>query len=102
MLSFINENCKNRQSLSGKEGGLIKFHGGELVKLTAGNIFLLGIVLALGTTQPLQAQLESACEDHCKINTNAAGIVNVPLNPTAALATVGWGGVAGVGYNFNK
>ena len=65
-------------------------------------IFLLGIFLALSSTQPLWAQLESPCEDHCKINTNLAGIVNVPLNPTAALVTVGWGGVAGVGYNFNK
>ncbi len=65
-------------------------------------VFLLGIALALSSTQPLWAQLESPCEDHCKINTNLAGIVNVPLNPTAALVTVGWGGVAGVGYNFNK
>jgi hypothetical protein len=64
--------------------------------------FLLSIFLLLSATQPLWAQLESPCEDHCKINTNLAGIVNVPLNPTAALATVGWGGVAGVGYNFNK
>jgi hypothetical protein len=72
------------------------------VKVGAGNIFLLGIALVLGSTQPLRAQLESACEDHCKINTNIAGIVNVPLNPTAGLVTVGWGGTAGVGYNFNK
>ena len=65
-------------------------------------IFLLGIALALSSTQPLWAQLESPCEDHCQINTNLAGIVNAPLNPTAALVTPGWGGVAGVGYNFNK
>ena len=65
-------------------------------------VFLLGIFLALSSTQPLWAQLESPCEDHCQINTNLAGIVNAPLNPTAALVTVGWGGVAGVGYNFNK
>lgn len=65
-------------------------------------VFLLGTFLALSSTQPLWAQLESPCEDHCKINTNLAGIVNAPLNPTAALVTVGWGGVAGMGYNFNK
>jgi Outer membrane protein beta-barrel domain len=65
-------------------------------------VFLLGIFLALSSTQPLWAQLESPCEDHCKINTNLAGIVNAPLNPTAALVTVGRGGVAGMGYNFNK
>ena len=34
-------------------------------------VFVLGIALALSSTQPLWAQLESPCEDHCKINTNA-------------------------------
>ena len=65
-------------------------------------IFMIGILLAVSSTQPLWAQLESACADHCKINTNIAGIVNVPLNPSATVVTAGWGGVAGVGYNFNK
>jgi hypothetical protein len=65
-------------------------------------VFLLGAFLSLGPMQPLHAQLESACEDHCRINSNAGGIVNVPLNPTATLVTVGWGGAGGVGYNFNK
>jgi hypothetical protein len=52
---------------------------------------------------PLSAQTgESWCGDHCKINSNLAFVVNVPLNPTAQFATVGWGGVGGVGYNFNK
>lgn len=72
------------------------------MKLEARNIFLLAIALAVASTHPLWAQLESACEDHCKINTNIAGIVNVPLNPSATVASAGWGGVAGVGYNFSK
>lgn len=67
------------------------------------NTVLLGIVVvALTSMQPVYAQLESTCEDHCKINSNLAGLINVPLNPTAQLVTVGWGFVGGVGYNFNK
>ena len=66
---------------------------------------LLGIaVVALTSMQPVYAQweLESACKDDCKINSNVAAVINVPLNPTAQLVTVGWGLVGGVGYNFNK
>ena len=76
--------------------------GGELVGSQTRNVLLLCIAGALAAMQPLYGQMGSACEDHCKINSNLAGIVNVPLNPTAALVTVGWGGVGGVGYNFNK
>jgi len=48
------------------------------------------------------AQMGEACGDDCKINSNLAVVVNVPLNPMARVITPGWGGVAGVGYNFNK
>jgi hypothetical protein len=64
---------------------------------------LLGFaVLALASMQPLHAQMGEGCGDDCKINSNLAGVVNVPLNPTAQVASVGWGAVGGVGYNFNK
>src|SRR5689334_10504346 len=61
------------------------------------------LVVVLVSMKPLSAQMEGSwCGDECKINTNLAFVVNVPLNPTAQFATVGWGGVGGVGYNFNK
>jgi Outer membrane protein beta-barrel domain len=64
----------------------------------------LGIaVIVLASLQPLHGQMEgSACADECKINTNLAAVVNVPLNPAAQFVTVGWGLAAGIGYNFNK
>ena len=66
------------------------------------NILLAGItVIALASLRPLQAQDES-CGDDCKINSNVAMIVNVPVNPTAQVAGTGWGAAAGVGYNFNQ
>ena len=64
---------------------------------------LVLLVVVLASMQPLSAQMgETWCGDQCKINSNLAFVVNVPLNPTAQVATVGWGGVGGAGYNFNK
>ena len=61
------------------------------------------LVVVLASLQPLSAQMgETWCGDQCKVNSNLAFVVNVPLNPTAQVGTVGWGGVGGVGYNFNK
>jgi hypothetical protein len=67
------------------------------------NIILLGVALVVVVSvQPLHAQLAEGCEDHCSLNSNLALVVNVPLNPTARVASVGAGVVGGVGYNFNK
>ena len=68
------------------------------------NTLLLGIAVVLfASMQRLHGQIdENACGDACKINTNLGVVVNVPLNPTSQVATVGWGAVAGIGYNFNK
>jgi Outer membrane protein beta-barrel domain len=67
------------------------------------NIILLGVALVVVVSvQPLHAQLAEGCEDHCSLNSNLALVVNVPLNPTAKVASVGAGVVGGVGYNFNK
>jgi Outer membrane protein beta-barrel domain len=65
---------------------------------------LLGIaVIATASLRPLYAQMSGPyCADECKINTNLAAVVNVPLNPTAQFVTAGWGLVGGIGYNFNK
>src|SRR5215510_4961249 len=64
---------------------------------------LASLVVVLASMPPLAAQMEETwCGDHCKINSNLAFVINVPLNPTAQVATTGWGAVGGVGYNFNK
>ena len=66
---------------------------------------LLGTaVMGLASMRALHAQMdeEGECGDACKINSNLGIVVNVPLHPTSQVASVGWGGVAGVGYNFNK
>jgi len=76
--------------------------GQSRVENKSRNVFLVIMAAVSLASMPLHAQLESACEDHCRINSNVGGIINVPLNPAAALVTVGWGGVGGVGYNFNK
>jgi hypothetical protein len=64
---------------------------------------MASVVVVLASMQPLSAQTaDTWCGDQCKVNSNLAFVINVPLNPTAQVATVGWGGVGGVGYNFNK
>jgi hypothetical protein len=81
-------------------------NGGAQVGREARSIIRLSIMLiALASMRPLLvvAQTdERGCGDQCKINSNAGIVGNVPLNPTAQVASLGWGGVAGVGYNFNK
>jgi hypothetical protein len=72
----------------------------------ARDIIRLGFaVIGLVSMHPVLvfAQMgEGGCGDECKINSNVAIVVNAPLNPTSQVASPGWGGVAGVGYNFNK
>lgn len=45
---------------------------------------------------------QDQCADECKVNTNLAMVSSVPVNQTAQFAGIGWGTVAGVGYNLNK
>ena len=66
--------------------------------LNLGNIMVL--VILLTPLQPLQAQYN--CGDECKINSNLAAVINVPVNSTAQVVGTGWGTVVGVGYNFNR
>ena len=67
-------------------------------KLNLRNIVIL--MIALTPLQLLHAQDD--CEDECKVNTNLAMIINVPVNSTAQVVGTGWGTVAGIGYNFNR
>src|ERR1700759_3915280 len=59
------------------------------------NIVFLVIALA---SQPLLAQ----CGDDCKVNTNLAAVITVPVSQTAGVASIGWGTVARGGSNLNK
>lgn len=65
-------------------------------KLTA----ILVLVIALAPLQPLLAQDD--CAASCKINSNLAMVLNIPVGSTAQVAGTGWGAVGGVGYNFNE
>jgi hypothetical protein len=56
------------------------------------------LVIALAPSQPFLAQ----CDDECKVNTNLAMVINVPISQTAQVASIGLGAVVGVGYNLNK
>ena len=62
------------------------------------NIVIL--MIALVPLQLLRAQDD--CGDECKINSNLAMIINVPVNSTAQVVGTGWGTVVGAGYNFNQ
>jgi hypothetical protein len=56
--------------------------------------------IALTPLQPLHGQDD--CGDECRVNSNLAMVVNVPVNPTAQVVGTGWGLVGGAGYNFDK
>jgi hypothetical protein len=60
------------------------------------------IVLAIALTPLLPLHAQDDCGDECRINSNLAMVVNVPVNPTAQAVGTGWGIVGGAGYNFNK
>lgn len=60
----------------------------------------LVLAFALALVPPLHAQDD--CAGVCKVNSNLAMVVNVPVSSTAHVAGVGWGVVGGVGYNFNQ
>lgn len=59
------------------------------------------MLIAVASPRPLHGQ-DEGCGDSCRINSNLAMVINVPVNPTAQVASGGWGTIAGVGYNFNK
>lgn len=61
-------------------------------------VFLVAIVLA--AVQLLQAQDD--CGDECRINTNLALVINVPVNASAQAVGTGWGIAGGIGYNFDR
>jgi len=58
------------------------------------------LAIALVPAQLLQAQDD--CGDECKLNTNLATILSVPVNPSTQVLGAGWGFVGGAGYNFDR
>jgi hypothetical protein len=67
-------------------------------KLTPTNILVPVIMLTL--LQPLDAQ--DYCDSGCKINSNVAMVLNLPISRTAQVAGFGWGAVGGIGSNFDR
>jgi outer membrane protein with beta-barrel domain len=68
-----------------------------------GRIWMLQniIVLAIGLF-PLQLlHAQDDCTDSCKVNSNLAMVLNLPVSSTAQVAGTGWGATGGVGYNVN-
>jgi outer membrane protein with beta-barrel domain len=70
----------------------------QLLKLNAMRVSVFLVFLAL--VQVVQAQEE--CGDECRVNTNLALVINVPVSSSAKVIGNGWGIVGGAGYNFNK
>ncbi len=56
--------------------------------------------IALVPQQTLHAQDD--CVGACKINSNLAMVLNIPVTSTSDVADTGWGAVGGVGYNFKE
>lgn len=61
---------------------------------------ILFLAIALALSQPFLAQAQ--CGDECKVNTNLAMVISVPVSQTEQVAGIGWGTAVGVGYNLNK
>jgi len=64
-----------------------------LQKIVIGAIWLIALQL-------LYAQDE--CTDSCKVNSNLAMMLNLPVKSTAEVMAAGWGATGGVGYNFSS
>ena len=60
---------------------------------------IIPLIVALLPLQPLHAQ--DGCTELCKINSNLAMVLNLPVGSTAQVVSTGWGATGGVGYNIN-
>jgi len=70
----------------------------QIHTLTMRNIVFL--LIGLVPVPILHAQDD--CVDDCRLNTNLAMIINVPVSSSAQVIGTGWGIVGGAGYNFNR
>jgi hypothetical protein len=70
----------------------------RVCKLKIGSI--LALLIGLAALQLLEAQDD--CGEVCKINSNVAMVLNVPVSSTAQVTGSGWGATGGVGYNLNS
>jgi hypothetical protein len=66
--------------------------------LKARIVFLSAIALA--AVHVVHAQED--CGDECRINTNLAMVINVPVSTSAQAVGTGWGITSGIGYNFDR
>lgn len=59
------------------------------------------LALAIAFTPLAHIQAQNDCVDICKVNSNLAMVLNLPVGSTTQAAGVGWGATGGVGYNIN-
>ena len=71
------------------------------LKRAVRTLMLISIAMNLMALTALHAQDEDEFGEDSKLNTNLGMTVTAPLNPTARFMNIGWGVVAGAGYNFN-
>ena len=71
----------------------------RVCKLTMKHV--ISLVIGLASVHILQAQ-DECVGDECKLNTNLGIIINAPVSSSAQVLSMGWGMVAGAGYNFNR
>ena len=61
---------------------------------------LISLLIAFVPVQTLLAQDE--CKGMCKVNSNVAMMLNLPMNQTGKVMGTGWGAGGGVGYNISQ
>ncbi len=64
---------------------------------------LRGIIVPAIALVPLQTlHAQDDCVGACKISSNLAMVMNMPVSSTSQVADTGWGAVGGVVYNFKE
>jgi len=62
-----------------------------------------GVILLLIALAPAQTVLaQDECRGMCKLNSNVAMMLNMPVNQTGEVMGTGWGAGGGVGYNISQ
>jgi hypothetical protein len=82
-----------------------KVEGDSMTKKTnwaASVLVWIGLAMNLGGLSVLHAQDDDQFGEDSKLNTNLGMTVTAPANQTAQFMSIGWGVVAGAGYNFNN
>lgn len=60
------------------------------------------VLAAIAPTSVQRLQAQDDCGDECRINTNLAMVINVPVNASSQAVGGGSGMAGGIGYNFES